>query len=322
MRVIFAGTGGFGCLALERMIASPHDVVCVVTKPDRRQGRGRRPAPSPVKQVATQGGAPLYQPDDVNADPAIEHLRACRPDVLVVVDFGQILLPAALDVPTQRAINLHASLLPKLRGAAPINWAILRGHRETGVTIIEMCAKVDAGRILDQWPVPIEPDETSVELEAKLARVAADRIVPVLDGIASGSIQGQPQDATGVTRARRLRREDRRLDWTRSADWICRRVRGLQPWPNAHAIFHRQDSPTPTHLILKSAHPVNVPPSDEPSDPGTIVAAGEHGILAAAGEGGVMITRLQPQSGREMSAAEFLRGHPVAPGDRLASEDM
>ena len=321
MRVVFVGTGRFGCPALQRVIASRHDVVSVVTKPDRRQGRGRRLSHSPVKQVALQGGVPVHQPADISSDDAVAHLCACCPDVLVVADFGQKLSDPVLAVPRKRAINLHASLLPKLRGAAPINWAILRGDHETGVTVIDVVHEMDAGLILDQQRLPIGPEQTSVELEDRLADLAADMIEPVLDRIEQGTVQGRAQDHASATRARRLRREDGRIDWDRSAQWICRRIRGLQPWPNARTFLSQQQATGPRALILKRARPAEAPPTPDTLAPGTVIDTGDQGILVRAGEGGVMITRLQPENGREMSADQFLRGHPLAPGDRLVCAD-
>lgn len=304
MRVLFYGTPEFALPTLEALLRH-HTVVAVVTQPDRPAGRGRRLTPPPVKVRALAAGLPVLQPARLR-DPGWDvRLRAFAPDVAVVVAFGQILPRAVLEVPARGSINVHASLLPRYRGAAPIAWAIIRGERETGVTTFLMDEGLDTGPILLQRATPIHPEETAGELAARLAVLGAELLLETLARL--DTLVPRPQDPAAATLAPRLTREDGALDWRRPAVELVNRVRGCNPWPGAFT------AAPGGRLLLWRARAL-AGPAEAP--PGTLVArAGE--LVVTAGEGAVLPLEVQPENRRVMTWGEYLRGARLGAGARL-----
>ena len=305
MRLVMLGTGPFAVPTLRRLHASPHEVVRVVTRPPR----GRRAEAPPMQTAAEALGVPVWQPETVNSDPARLRLSADVPDLLVVCDYGEILKPAALSVARLGGVNLHGSLLPNYRGAAPVQWALLNGDAETGNTVIQMTPGLDAGPCLGVDRVAIDADETAGELEARLAERGGELVLRVIEELAAGTAQPQPQDKRQASKAPRLEKEDGLIDWSRPAAAIKNQVRALDPWPRAYTHW-RRDGGDPLRLII---HRTMVIEGSAASAPGTIIEAGPW-LVIATGAGALAITAVQPAGKRVMAAEEFLRGYPLAVG--------
>ena len=324
MRLIMLGNGPFAVPMLRALWTSAHDLQCVVVRPPRMgRGRHRHPPPSPVQLVAEELGARVFAPPTVNDDTVRVQLAALRPELCVVCDYGEILRPATIDLAPRGAINLHGSLLPKYRGAAPVAWAIYHGETETGNTVFQLSPGVDAGPILSQQRLAIDPDETAGELEARLAAAGASLVVDTVDGLAAGSIEPVEQDASLATKAPRLKKADGQIDWSRPAGAIKDQVRAMQPWPRGFTHWQRPDG-APLRLIL-----TRVEPSDRhagggvESDaaPGAVLSV-DNQLTLAAGDGSLEIIQLQPAGKRTMSAVEFLRGHAVEVGQHFGSSSV
>lgn len=267
-----------------------------------------------MQEAAEELGLPLWQPETVSDEAGCAKLQALSPDLLVVCDFGEILKPAALARARLGGINLHGSLLPKYRGAAPVQWAILNGDVETGNTVIQMTAGLDAGPCLGVDRVAIDPEETAGELEHRLAERGAVLVLSVVDELEAGTAKPQAQDRAAASRAPRLSKEDGAVDWSRPAAEIKNRVRALHPWPRAFTHWRRREG-EPLRLILDKVAVADV---DDPDPPGTIVEVKPR-LVVAAGAGQVEILQVQPAGKRTMAAGEFLRGYPLAAGDRLGA---
>jgi methionyl-tRNA formyltransferase len=308
MRIISLGTGPFAVPTLRALAASRRDVLRVITRPPR----GRKPEPPPMEIAARELGLEVWQPETINAEDAYAAIRGLAPDLLVVCDYGEILKPPALTAARLGGINLHGSLLPKYRGAAPVQWAVLNGDAETGNTVIQMTPGLDAGPILGVDRVAIDPDETAGELEARLSERGAALVLHVVDELESGTTHPQPQDKRAASKAPRLEKEHGLIDWSRSALAIKNRVRALDPWPRAYTSW-RRGAGEPLRIILH-----RVQAKDAPSDaaPGTIVEAGQH-LLVATGQGALELLAVQPAGKRVMTAGEFLRGYQLAAGTKL-----
>lgn len=314
MRLIMVGTGPFGVPTFEELYRTHHTVVCLVTAPLVRHGRPV--PPSPLRAIAEAHGTPIFDPPDINAADARQFLARLDADLLVVCDFGQILAPETLATARLGGINLHASLLPRYRGAAPINWAIYNGEKTTGVSVIHMTPQADSGPIIAQGEIEIDPNETAPELEARLAKIGAWFVRRALDNLEAGLLEALPQDPKLSSRARRLKKSDGLVDWFRPAEAIRNQVRALEPWPKTFTYWCRPGKP-PLQLILG---PVAVTDEVPPRTlPGTVVKADKTGIIVATGEGGLLITRLQPAGRKMMSADEFLRGYHLQVGDRFGT---
>lgn len=312
MRLVFLGTPDFAVPSLEALLGAGHDVACVVTQPDRPSGRHRRPTPPPVKALAARLGVPVRQTENVNEPAFLDGLAQLRPDLVVVAAFGQKLGRRLLDAPPHGCINVHASLLPRHRGAAPVAHAILAGDRETGVTVQRMAEKIDAGDILLQEATPIGPRETAGELTDRLAALGARLVVQAVADVAAGRASPTPQDPSKATRAPMLRKEDGAIDWGREAGCLDRFVRAMAPWPGAYTIW-TPPAGQPVRLVVAQAEPAG----GGAGRPGRLAALGPDRISVETGEGLLHIVRLQPAGGRPMSAADFLRGHRLALGDLL-----
>ncbi len=320
VKTVFFGTPGFAVPTLARLLASPHPVVAVVTRPDRPRGRGRRVSPSPVKSLAAEHGIPVLQPERLAADAFRQQIAAYEPDVAVVAAYGRILPDALLQTPRLGTFNVHASLLPKYRGAAPIQRAILAGETRTGVTIIRLVREMDAGPMLARRPLAIEPDATSSAVEQGLAELGADLLLEAVAEIEAGTATETAQDHAAATFAPRLTRDDGRIDWSRPARALHDQVRGLHPWP--HAFTYLDGA---RYLILRSRIPeagagegAGVVAGAADLAPGRLVEASGDRLVAAAGGGSVLaITEIQPEGRRPLRARAFLAGRRWTPGLRF-----
>ena len=310
MVIVFAGTPEFAVPSLELLAGGPHRIAAVYTRPDQPAGRGRRMAASPVKSAAVDLGLPVEQPESLRARAARERLAAYRPDLVVTAAYGLILSPDVLAVPPAGCINVHASLLPRWRGAAPVQHALLAGDVETGVTIMQMDHGVDTGGILLARACPVRPDETAGSLTERLARIGAEALAEAMTGLAAGRIAPRPQDDSAATLAPRIRKADALLDWSCDAQDLERRVRAFAPWPTAFTLAGEERLRILRAEALADAHP------HRPA-PGTVLRAGAPGIEVQAGSGRLRILRLQRPGKQPMNAREFLNGRRVEPGQRL-----
>lgn len=307
MRIVFWGTPAFALPALRALGDEGHDVLAVVTQPDRPAGRGRELAKSAVKVEAEAEGIPVLQPEKARDPEFVAKLRELAPDLSVVVAYGQILKPEVLDLPRLGSVNIHGSLLPELRGAAPVQWAIIRGKEATGVTIMRMDAGLDSGPMLLRVEEPIEPDESACELSARLAEIGAEALVEALALIEAGELVPEPQDHAQATYAPKLGREQARIDWSLPAVEVSRWIRGLDDVPGAW-------SPLGAAGAVKLFCPTVDAAAGEP---GTVLETRGGGIVVACGEGSVLIREVQPPGKRRMGAADWVRGRGVAVGDRF-----
>jgi methionyl-tRNA formyltransferase len=305
LRIVFFGTPEFAVPTLNALLASQHHVAGVVTQPDRPSGRGLRLRPSPIKEVAEAHGLRLLQPERLREESFINALADLNADLGVVAAYGKILTETVLSTPRLGVLNVHASLLPKYRGAAPIHRAVMAGEPQTGVTIMRVVRALDAGPTILAVSRPIGPEETSVEVELDLARVGADALVKAVDAVSSGTATPTPQDESGATYAHKLQKADGLIDWSASAEAIHNQIRGLHPWPHAHSEL--SGSPC---LLLES----RVEREDTEGSPGTIIEASGGNFRVQTGSGVLRIVRLQLEGRRPVSAREFLAGHHLAPG--------
>jgi methionyl-tRNA formyltransferase len=327
LRVVFFGTPAFAVPALDALLAaSPHTVVGVVTQPDRPRGRGQKMSDAPVKARAVAAGLPILQPAKMKDPAFLETLRAGNADLGVVAAYGRILTDEILTIPRLGMINVHASLLPKYRGAAPIHRAVIAGETVTGVTIMRVVKALDAGGMMAKERRLIGPDETSDEVEDDLARIGATMLVAVVDQIARGNAHEDPQDESAVTYAHRLTKDDGVVDWSWPAQRIHNLIRGLHPWPHAFSFVHGKRV-----ILLRSAietpgpQGAGVPPAGVggglwgPPTPGQIVDADADRLIVATGDGLLRILEIQAEGKRPMNARDFLAGHRLAAGERFSS---
>jgi methionyl-tRNA formyltransferase len=314
LNIIFMGTAELACASLTALLREPaFNVVAVVTQPDRPKGRELKLQPSPVKQVAVAAGLPVLQPERARDESFIDELRALQPDLIVVAAYGQILPQAMLDLPRFGCVNVHASLLPRHRGAAPIPWAILEGDAETGVTIMKVDAGLDTGDMLSKVTTPITEADNARSLHDRLADLGAELLVRTLPHYVAGRITPQPQPSEGATYARKITKEDGRLDWTQPARVLWNRLRAFTPWPGAFTFLPAQ--PKPRLLKIWEARPVE----HGGANPGEVIAADKSGMVVACGESALSIQALQLEGGRRVSVGEFLAGHAVNVGTILSS---
>lgn len=322
MRIVFFGTPDFAVPTLEALLVSRHEVVGVVTQPDRPQGRGRRLHPPPVKVLAEARGVPVVQPERLKDAEFMEAVRAWRADLGVVAAYGKILPAALLGIPRLGTVNVHASLLPRWRGASPVQHAVMAGDSETGVTIMRVVPALDAGAMLARVTRRIGPDETAGGVEADLSLLGAVLLVGVVDALERGPVEETPQDEAAVTYAPRLTREDGRIDWTQPAGVLYDRIRGLQPWPGA---FTFRDG---RRLVVLRAIAAGAPHNDadvaqpEPGTagaplPGTLVVDSKRLLVACGQDTWLELVKVKPEGRPAMRADAYLAGHPVAPDTRF-----
>jgi methionyl-tRNA formyltransferase len=313
MRILFWGTPDFAVPALRALLGEGHDVVGVVTQPDRPAGRGRGLRPSPVKLHAQEEMLPLLQPERARGEAFLADVGALDPEISVVVAYGQILKPEVLEAPAHGSINVHASLLPALRGAAPINWAVKLGHERTGVTIMRMVEAMDAGPILHQVVEPIGPQETASDLWSRLSELGAEALVEALALLELGQLPERQQDDALATFAPRLTRETARVDWTEDAIAVGRHIRAMDAVPGAWTQHGSDD--------LKVFRPLPEPAHAHDAAPGVVLAVdgtdAAEGMRVACGRGAVLVREVKPAGRRRMTTAEWVRGRGIAAGDRL-----
>ena len=310
LRMIFMGTPEFACPSLQMLIERGEEVLAVVTQPDRPKGRGQQLAPPPVKALAEKHGLTVMQPVKVRAPEFIEVVRGLSPDLIVVVAFGQILPKALLDIPRYGCINVHASLLPRYRGAAPINWCIINGEAETGVTTMQMDAGLDTGAMLVGKATPIDPEEDSNSLHDRLAVIGAETLAETLDLLVGGKLVSRKQDDALSCYAPMLKKEDGMIDWGQTAQAVKNRVRGMTPWPGAFTFL---DATTLKICRAGVAHGSGAP--------GTVLSAGKQGLEVACADGSVIIEELQLEGRKRLKAADFLAGCKIEPGTILGKKD-
>jgi methionyl-tRNA formyltransferase len=313
MRIVFAGSGTFGLPTLRALVEGGQEVVQIVTQPDRPAGRGQTVRVGPIKWFASERNIPLIQPEDINSKPVARRLSTLTPDLLLVIAYGQKIGSELLAMPRHGAVNLHASLLPKFRGAAPINWALIQGELETGLSVIAMVEQMDAGDILGQRATPVEPNETAGELAERLSKLGARLVTEVVREITLDEVERRHQSDTQVTQAPRLKKSDGRIDWDRTAQEVFNRIRGTTPWPGAFT-YLEVSGKAPLRLVVEKAA---LPGTPTRGDPGTIMAAGSEGIDVATGKGALRLLELTPAGKRKMSAADFVNGYRIKAGSRL-----
>jgi methionyl-tRNA formyltransferase len=304
MQLVFLGTPVFAVPSLERTVAAGHRVMAVFTQPDRPKGRGQREAMPPVKEAALRLNLPVHQPERIRRPEAIEQLRAMAPDAMVVVGYGQIIPQAILDIAPRGIINVHASLLPKYRGAAPIQWAIARGESRTGVTTMRINAGLDTGDMLLKWETEIGAEETAVELGERLAVAGAGLLEQTLEGL--DRIQPEAQDDSQATYAPVLKKEDGHVDWTKPRREVLNRIRGLMPWPGGYGFLRGARM----HVWKAREADANLAPA--------VLQADRRRLFAGCGDGSIEILEVQLEGKKRMDAAAFLNGSPIQTGEVLA----
>jgi len=307
LQLVFCGTPNFAVPSLEKLAAAGFDIRLVVTQPDRPKGRGLDPAISPVKQRSLEFRLPITQPDKIKNNGEFRaQLTALAPDAIVVVGYGRIIPQWMLDLPALGNINLHASLLPKYRGAAPIQWAIAGGESVTGVTTMKIDAGLDTGDILVQRELPIAADDTSETLAPRLASIGADLMVETLRGLQSGSLHPRPQDHAQATLAPILKKQDGLMDFSRSASEIVNRLRGFQPWPGAYTMFRGH------HLEIRKAAPI-----PQALAPGELQVAGDRLLVGSGHNSALELFEVQPEGKKRMSARDFVNGYRPTDAEKL-----
>ena len=307
MKVVFMGTPDFSVGTLEALVEAGYEITGVVTQPDKPKGRGKQMMPTPVKEAAEKHGLPVYQPRRVRDAEAIEEIRKMEPDVIVVVAFGQIIPKEILDMPKYGCINVHASLLPAYRGAAPIQWAVMNGDEVSGVTIMKMDEGLDTGDMLTKVEVPLAADETGGSLFDKLAAAGAKLLVETLPKLEKGEVTPEKQPEISTTEyARMIKKEDGKIDWTKSAVEIERQIRAMSPWPSAFTFINGKTLKVWKASVLKT---------QAGKVPGTVLAADKEGIQVACGQNVLVLHEVQLEGKKRMEVDAFLRGYQLKPGD-------
>jgi len=339
LRIVFFGTADLACPSLVALAQEPgFELAAVVTQPDRPKGRDLKPQPSPVKREALARGLPVLQPERARHASFLEQLAQLSPDLIAVAAYGQILPAALLELPRFGCLNVHTSLLPKYRGAAPIQWAILNDEAETGVTIMKMDAGLDTGAILTQESTPIRPEDNAQSLHDRLAKIGAALLIRTIPDFIAGRIDPRSQPAEGASYARKITKEDGQLDWTQPARLLWNRVRAFTPWPGAFTFLPNTPKqplvkvwraevaasnpenakvPSPTDSGTLSAGMAEGRDEGSKGAPGEILQADRFGITVGCGDGALRILELQREGGRRLSPQEFLSGHPLRAGERL-----
>lgn len=309
MRIVFMGTPDFSVPALKALVEAGHEVAAVVTQPDRPRGRGKELQMTPVKVQALAYGIPVYQPEKVKDPAFVEILRNLQPEVIVVIAFGQILSRDILDLPPYGCINIHASLLPKYRGAAPIQWAVIDGEKETGVTTMMMDVGLDTGDMLERTVIPLDPKETGGSLFDKLSQAGGPLILSTLEKLKAGTAVRTPQTDEDSTYAKMLTKSLGQIDWSMEAAAIERLIRGLNPWPSAYTFVHGKTLKIWDADVLKE--------SSDGAAPGQIIRTDPHSLIVAAGEALLSIRELQLEGKKRMDVETFLRGYTIEKGEIL-----
>ncbi len=320
MRIVFMGTPEFAVPSLKKLMEEGHLIAAVVTQPDRPKGRGKKKHPSPVKEAALKLDLPILQPVSIKKPEFFDQLEQLEPELIVTAAYGQILPVSVLDLPDKGCINVHASLLPAYRGAAPIHWALMHGEKETGVTIMKMDAGMDTGDIILQEPVPIASKDNVATLHEKLADIGSDLLIQAVDLIRLDEFAGIPQDHSQASYAPLLTKDHERIDWDQTAENLVNHFRGMNPWPGAHTYAQ-------SGLLKIYEGEVYTGEGDgfiaREDQPGTIVRVIHgRGFVVAVGSGYVLVRKVKPQNSRAMSADEYVRGYRIQEGDLLADQTI
>jgi methionyl-tRNA formyltransferase len=312
MKLVFFGSGHFAVPAFKALIKSRHELVCVVTQPDKKKGRHLQLAATEIKNTAAAAGLKIFQPENVNSKESLNLLKTLESELFVIIAYGQILTQEVLDIPKVMSVNIHASLLPRYRGAAPINWAIINGDRETGVTAIYVTRKMDCGPVIAQQEISIEESDTAPELEEKLSLCAAELLTKTIALIDNRNYRLEEQDEAQAVYAPKLTKEMGLIDWNASAAHINNQIKGVIPWPGAFTRYRRK------LLKIFRAQVLPIFPSHKPIT-GEVVRADKHGVVVACGRGFLEINELQLEAGKRMPAQNFIIGHKLAAGDILGA---
>jgi methionyl-tRNA formyltransferase len=310
LRIIFMGTPEFACPTLQKLIDRDEEVIAVITQPDRPKGRGQQTVPPPVKALAEQHAIPVIQPVKVRLPEVVESIRQLAPDLIVVVAFGQILPKSLLDIPRYGCINVHASLLPRWRGAAPLNWCIIKGDAETGITTMMMDVGLDTGDMLLKKATPIDPDENTQTLHDRLSLIGAEALAETLDLLTAGKLVREKQDDALTCYAPMLKKDDGLIDWNEEPQQIRNLVRGMTPWPGA---FSFVDGRMVKIYQVRTATGEGVP--------GTVIHTGRDGLEVACAGGSIIVEELQLEGKKRLPARDFLAGYKIAPGTILGTKD-
>ncbi|MDH5668439.1 MAG: methionyl-tRNA formyltransferase [Nitrospira sp.] len=308
MRIVFMGTPEFAVPSLQALLDSTDEVVGVVSQPDRPKGRGHELAPPPVKILAQQAGIPILQPLKIRTPDFLEALAAWKPDVIAVTAYGRILHAPILNLPPMGCVNVHGSLLPKYRGAAPVQWAVINGESETGITTMLMDEGMDTGSMLLQESIPILPDDTAGTLAPRLASLGGRLLVETISRLKAGTITPMTQDHARATLAPLLKKEDGAIDWSTDAQSIANRIRGLSPWPGAYTFYGQE------RWNIWKAAAAQTPTQEQP---GTLLAVTKQSLTVSTGGGALEILEIQAANSKRMSIAQFLAGHRLNPGEQL-----
>lgn len=323
LRLVMMGTGPFAVPTFRALFDTRHAVLALVTQPARSvRAASSSPSAAPMRAVAQEHGTLVLDPADINTADAREALARLTPDLFIVADYGQILSADSLAVARFGGINLHGSLLPKYRGAAPINWALYHGDAETGVSVIHMTPRIDAGPTLAQARVAIDPGENAVQLEHRLAELGAPLVTRAIDELAAGRRAALPQDPAQASPARRLRKADGVIDWSRPAETLKNQVRALEPWPKTYTFWRRAEGPLRLILGRVSVADLSEEVVPAPAPPGTVIQAEGDALLIATGSGALRVHELQPAGKRMLTISEFLRGYPLAEGDVFSGDSL
>ena len=310
MKVVFLGSGEFGIDCLNALAESKHNLQFIITQPPHPAGRGRKPRPTPVAQWANAHSVPFIETEDVNAPDSINKIAGYKPDLIVVIAFGQKIGNKLINLPPKGAINVHASLLPKYRGAAPINWAIINGETETGISIITLAEKMDAGQILAQEKTQILPDETAGQLHDRLAQIAAPLLIKTIDRIADGTVSYTEQDHSKATLAPKLKKSDGFLDFCEPAKVLARKIHGFWPWPGASATYLSKETAKSIRVTIAMAEVV-----DSSNPAGLMVGTLNKDLNIICGQDSLKVVKIKPDGSRLMDFADFINGQHTRPGD-------
>jgi methionyl-tRNA formyltransferase len=311
-RIVFMGTPEFAVPSLQVLLDRGENIVCVITQPDRPRGRGRKVLPPPVKDLALRASIPVLQPDSIKGAAFLSELRHFSPDIIALTAYGKILPGSIINLPPLGTINVHGSLLPKYRGAAPIQWALINGENETGVTIMQMAEGIDTGDILLQEKIMIAPDETAGSLSIKLANLGGKALGKTLDLIRTGNLNSTKQDDSKASQAPLLSKDDGLVDWSQAAELISCLIRGLDPWPTTYTVLSGRRLRLFSPRVIDSDLCVAVS-----AEPGTVCTADRNGLLITTGKDCLLVRELQAEGSRRMSVGAFISGHPIPPGTRL-----
>jgi methionyl-tRNA formyltransferase len=306
LRLVFLGTADYAVPSLKTIVQEGYKVLTVITQPDRPKGRGQKVKFSPIKKAALKLNLPIFQPENIKTSESVDYLKELKADLYVVVAYGQILSKEILDLPPMGCVNVHGSLLPKYRGAAPIHWAIINGEVETGVTTMYMVPDLDSGDIIEQSRLKIEPDYSVGILHDLLADLGAKTLLSTLRALAKGSVNPTPQDDSKATYAPQLKKKDEIIQWGKTSEQVVNHIRGMNPWPGAYTTYHGK--------ILKVLE-AKTENSTQSLAPGTILQVDKNGIIVQCGQGAIRLTLLKPQGKKEMAADAFSNGQSfIKPG--------